>query len=173
MRHFVSSNSRLPVAPIREPNLRLVSGYRAPDSASTRALEESAKTAVIACLSTRSSDNSELLYKAAAAARASDGEFYAVMADSWRTRFGSVQVRRLIDSAILASYLGAKIVWLESSDTVGELLKFARQSRVGRIFVLRSRPAFFSRLFGRTVYSGLLSRAKGIRIDVVRFEHGH
>jgi len=127
----------------------------------------------MACLSARSSGNSELLHKAAAAARAGGGEFYAVIADSPHTRFGSFQVHTLIDNAVLASHLGAKIVWLESSDTVGELLKFAQLSRVGRIFVLRSRPAFFSLLFGRTVYSGLLSRAKGIRIDVVRFEHGH
>jgi K+-sensing histidine kinase KdpD len=173
MVRLLSSSRQLPVASVREPNLRLVSGNRAPDFASTRALEESAKTAVMACLSSRSSDNSELLRKAAAAARDGGGEFYAVMADSPSTRFGRVLVRRLIDNAILASELGAKIVRLESSDTVGELLKFARQSHVGRIFVLRSRPAPVHRLFGRTVYSGLLRRAEGIRVDVVGFEHGH
>ena len=94
------------------------------------------------------------------------------------TRYASgrtlgLRVRTLIDDAILATHLGAKIVWLDSSDLVGELLQFARQSRVGRIFVTRNRPAPFSRLFGRTVYSKLLSGGEGFRIDVVGFQHGN
>jgi len=53
------------------------------------------------------------------------------------------------------------------------LLHFARQSRIGRIFVKRDRPASFSRLFGRTVYSDLLNRAESFRIDVVGVERGN
>jgi len=127
----------------------------------------------MACLTARSSGNSELLRKASEAARENDGEFYAVLVDSPRNRVRNARVRTLIDDAILASYLGAKIVWLESSDVVAELLHFARQSRIVRIFVKRDRPASFSRLFGRTVYSGLLNRAEGFRIDVVGFERGN
>jgi K+-sensing histidine kinase KdpD len=63
-------------------------------------------------------------------------------------------------------------VRLESSDVVGELLQLARQSNVGRIFITRSRPAPFSRLFGRSVYSNLLVRGKGFSIDVVGFKRG-
>ena len=123
------------------------------------------------CLTTRSTGNSELVRKASAAARENDGEFYAILADLPRKGFGKARVRTLIDDAILASYLGAKIIWLESSDLVGELLQFARKSGIGRIFVARNRPTHFPNLFGRTVCSELLSRARGFRIDVVGFEH--
>jgi len=111
------------------------------------------------------------LLKASAAARERGGEFYGVLVDSPQIRVGTMQVRTLVDDAILASYLGAKIVWLESSDTVGELLKFALQTRIGRIFVLRSRPSIFSRLFGHTFYPDLLNRSEGCRINVVGLGH--
>ena len=160
MAAIIQSGSRSRTDLIAQPNLRLV----AKDS-SLRA-----KTAVIACLTASSSGNSELLRKASAAARENDGEFYAVLADPPRNRFGNARVRTLIDDAVFASYLGAKIISLETSDVVGELLQFARRSGIGRIFVARNRPAPFSRLFGRTVYSELLSRAQDFRIDVVGFE---
>ena len=159
----IQSRSHSRADSIAQPNLRLV----------TTDQSHREKPAVMACLTGRSSANSKLLRKAAAAARENDGEFYAVLADSPRTRFGKGRVRMLIDDAILASYLGAKVTWLESSDVVGELLQFARESDVGRIFVARSRPAPLSRLFGRTVCSELLSRARGLRIDVVGFESGN
>jgi K+-sensing histidine kinase KdpD len=128
---------------------------------------------VIACLSANGSGNGELLRRASAAAREQTGQFYAVFVDSARTRFGNADVQALMEDAILASYLGARIIWLKSSDVVGELLRFASQSRVGRVFVTRNRPALFPRLFGRAVYSDLLSRANGLRIDVVGFERGN
>ena len=155
----IPSTSHSPTDSIAQPNLRLV----------TNDPSHRAKTAVIACLTSHSSGHSELLRKASAAARENGGEFYAVLADSPRSRFGNARVRTLIDDAILATYLGAKIIWLESSDIVGELLKFARQSGIGRIFVARNRPTLLSQLFGRTVCSELLSRARGLRIDVVGF----
>ena len=127
----------------------------------------------MACLSAPGSSDGELLHKASAAARELEGQFYAVFVDSPRARFGKAEVQALIDDTILASYLGARIVWLESSDVVGELLRFARQSRVGRVFVTRNRPALFPRLFGRAVYPDLLNRAEGFRIDVVGFERGN
>ncbi len=157
---------------IRQPKLRLIASRRS-HLEIARTSEQLPRTAVIACLTARTSGNSELLRKASAAARERDGAFYAVLVDSPRTRFGKAQLRPLIDDAILASYLGARIVWLESSDVVGELLQFARQSRIGRIFVARNRSTPFSRLFGRTVCSDLLNRAKGFRIDVVGFERGN
>ncbi len=134
---------------------------------------ESPKTAVMACLTARGSGNSELLRKASMAAREHGAEFYAVIANSPHTRFGKAQVRELIDDIILASYFGAKIVRLESPDVVGELLQLAPQSNVDRIFIARSRPAPFSRLFGRSVYSDLLVRGKGFSIDVVGFKRGN
>lgn len=173
MGRFVSSSSRLPFDSIREPNLRLVSRDRVPALVSTRVSEESAKTAVMACLSARSFGNREMLLKASAAARKHGGEFYAALIDSPHTRFGTAQGRTLIDDAILAGSLGAKIVRLDSYDIVGELLNFARHSHIGRIFVARNRLASFPRLLARTVYSDLLSRAEGIRIDVVGFERGN
>ena len=101
-----------------------------------------------------------------------DGEFYAVLIDSPRTRFGKAQVRILIEDAILARSLGAKIVWFDTSDLVGELLQFAQKARIGKIFVCRGRQTLFSGLSRRTVYRDLLRRTKDIRIDVVGFEHG-
>jgi K+-sensing histidine kinase KdpD len=172
MAGIIPSRSHSRANSIGQPNPRLIASDRS-HLAIVRSSEQSPKTAVIACLTARASGNSELLHKASAAARERDGEFYAALVDSPRTRFGKAQLRTLIDDAILASYLGARIVWLESSDVVGELLQFARQYRIGRIFVARSRPAPFSRLFGRTVCSDLLSRAKGFRIDVVGFDRGN
>ena len=127
----------------------------------------------MACLVAGNSGNTELLRKASEAAREHNGALYAVVVDSHRARFDKGQVRQLVDDAAFSGDLGAKIVWLDSSDAVGELLKFARQFRIGRIFVTRSRPGVFSRLFGRAIYSELLSRAEGFRVDVVGFERGN
>ena len=118
---------------IRQPNLRLVPR----DSIQSISSDQSTRTAVMACLVAGNSGNTELLRKASAAAREHNGELYAVVVDSHRTRFDKEQVRRLVDDAAFSSDLGAKIVWLDSSDVVGELLQFARQFRIGRIFVTR------------------------------------
>jgi K+-sensing histidine kinase KdpD len=163
MAAIVPFRSRSRTDSIAQPNLWLVT-----DDPNHRA-----ETAVMACLTASSSGNSELLRKAAVAARENHGEFYAVLVDSPRHRFGNARVRTVIDDAVLSSYLGAKIILLESSDVVGELLQLARQSGIGRIFVARSQPARLSRLLGRTVCSELLSRAKGLRIEVVGFERGN
>ena len=133
----------------------------------------SPKTGVIACLTARSSSNADLLRKAQRAARENDGEFYAVLIDSPRSRLGKVRADALLDDVILASYFGAKIVWFKSSDAVGELIQFARKTQAGRVFVSRSQPHPFFRPFGRTVYSELLNRAEGLRIDVVGFDRAN
>jgi K+-sensing histidine kinase KdpD len=171
MAAIIPSRSSSKTDSIARPKLRLVTSD--PCNRAIDLPDSSPKTAVMACLNASSSGNSEVLRKASAAARENDGEFYAVLADPPRMGFGNARVRTLIDDAILASYLGAKIIWLESSDEVGELLQFARQSGICRIFVARTRPAPLSKLFGRTVCSELLNRARGFRIDVVGFEHGN
>jgi K+-sensing histidine kinase KdpD len=169
MASIIPSKSPLRADSFSRPNLRLVANEKGM-RAIARTEKQLERTAVMACLSARGSNNGELLRKASAAAREHDGELYAVFVDSPRTRFGNAEVQALIEDAILASYLGAKIVWLESSDMVGALLRFASQSGIGRVFVTRNRPALFARLFGRAVYPGLLNRANGLRIDVVGFE---
>jgi K+-sensing histidine kinase KdpD len=126
----------------------------------------------MACLSASSSRNGEMLRKAQAASRVDGGKFYAVVVDSPWALSGKPGVRRLLDAAVLAKRLGAKIMWLESSDAAGALLQFARQAGVGRVFVTRKRPTLFSRWFGRSVYSDLLRRGKDLRIDVIGFERG-
>jgi K+-sensing histidine kinase KdpD len=165
MSAITSSSSHSPAVSIRQPNLRLVP--RDP------IIDLSTRSAVMACLVAGNSGNAELLRKASEAAREHNGELYAVLVDSHRTRFHKVQIRGLIDDAVCAKDLGAKIVWLDSSDVVGELLQAARQFRIGRIFVTRNRPTLSSRLFGRAVYSDLLNRAEGFRVDVVGFERGN
>ncbi len=171
MAGIIPSGSPLRTDSIAKPHLRLIGGDRI--QAIGRTPDESAKTAVMACLVARSSGNSELLRKASDAAREHGREFYAVIVDSPHTRFGKAEVRALIEDLILASFFDAKIVRLESSDMVGALLRFARQCNVGRIFVTRSGPTPFFRLFGRSVYSGLLARGKGLSIDVVGFKRGN
>ena len=166
MANVIASRSRSLIDSIGQPNLRLVK------SDPGRVLDlpaQSPKTAAMACITAGSVGNGELLRKASVAARESSGEFYAVLIGSPRGRLRTAGVRALIDDSILASYLGARIIWLESSDVVGELLRFAQQSDIGRIFVARNRPTRFSRLFGRTICSELLSRARNFRIDVVGF----
>jgi K+-sensing histidine kinase KdpD len=165
MASIISSSPRLRDYPTVQPNLRLVAG-----GTPARSSLESAKSAVMACLTATGSGNGELLRKAQSAALESGGEFYAVLIDPPRMLFGKAQLRALIDDAILAGYLGARIVWLESSDVVGEVLQLAHQSGVGRIFVSRNEPARFFRPLARSVYSDLLSRAENIRIDVAGFE---
>jgi K+-sensing histidine kinase KdpD len=172
MASIIPSKSLLRADSFSQPNLRLVANEKR-ILATARTEKQLPRTAVMACLSARGSSNGELLRRASAAAREQHGQFYAVFVDSARTRFGNADVQALIEDAILASYLGARIVWLKSSDVVGDLLRFASQSRVGRVFVARNRPALFPRLFGRAVYPGLLNRAEGFRIDVVGFERGN
>src|SRR5271170_5242599 len=105
MSAITSSSSR--AVSIRQPNLRLVPRDQIIDS--------STRTAVMACLVAGNSGNAELLRKASAAAREHNGELYAVLDDSHRTRFDKEQVRGLVDDAVLGKDLGAKIVWLDSS----------------------------------------------------------
>jgi len=173
MSAITSSSSPTRAVPLRQPNLRLVPREPIIDPSIYRSSEKSTGTAVMACLVAGNSGNAELLRKASEAACEHNGELYAVVLDSHRTRFDKAQVHGLVDDAILGNELGAKIVWLDSSDVVGELLQVARQFRIGRIFVTRSRPGMFSRLFGRAVYSDLLTRAEGFRVDVVGFERGN
>jgi K+-sensing histidine kinase KdpD len=132
---------------------------------------QSPKTSVIACLTARGSSNGELLRKAHMAACERSGKLYAVFVDSPRARFARAQVRTLVDDAILADRLGAKIIWLESSDSAGGLLQLARQSHVGRVFISRGRSPLFP-WFKRDVYSDLLRRSEGLRIDVVGLRGG-
>jgi len=174
MGSVISFRSHLRADSIAQPNLRMV-GLEAVNNRQVplQIPAESPKTAVMACLSAEGAGNTDLLHKAHSAALENGGEFYAVLLDPRRARFATAQVRKLVDDAILASYLGAKIIWLESSDVVGEMLQLARQSRVGRIFVARNHPARFFWPFGRTVYSDLLSRGEDVRIDVVGFERGN
>ena len=153
------------------PRLRLIVGD--PNHRTTApACDQSPKSAVLACLTARGSGNRELLRRASAAAREHNGEFYAVVVSS-RTRVGKMQLRSLVDDAVLASRLGAKILWLDSPDAVGGMMQLANQFRIGRVFVPRQRTTPLSWLFPRTLYSGLLSRAKGIRIDVVGLGRGN
>jgi K+-sensing histidine kinase KdpD len=170
MSAITSSISHSPAVSIRQPNLRLVPRDAISHPSIYRVSEESTRTAVMACLVAGNSGNAELLRKASPAAREHNGELYAVVVDSHRTRFDKMLVRRLVEDVALGKDLGAKIVWLDSSDVVGELLQVARQFRIGRILITRNRPTWFSRLSGRAVYSDLLSRAEGFRVDVVGFE---
>src|SRR5271168_2789657 len=116
MSAITSSSSR--AVPIRQTNLRLVPRDSIIDPSIYRSSEKSPRTAVMACLVAGNSGNAGLLRKASAA-REHNSDLYAVVVDSHRTRFDKEQVRGLVDDAILGNELGAKIVWLDSSDVVG------------------------------------------------------
>jgi K+-sensing histidine kinase KdpD len=152
----------------RPSPLRIANDYVDRRALPTRTPAESPKTTIIACVDPHSSCNADLLRKAQLAARENGGEFYAALLESPRSRFGKVMASAL-DDVILASYFGAKIVWLKSPDAVGELMQLARKTQAGRVFVSRSQPRPFLRSFGRSVYSELLNRGEGFRIDVVGF----
>ena len=163
---FISTSSSRADS-IGHPRLRLVTGDAA-HRTTTPVLEQSPKTGVLACL-TADTNNGEVLRKASTATRERNGEFYAAIF-SPRGRLGKMELRSLVDDAVLASRLGAKILWLDSPDEVGGLLQLANRFRIGRIFVRRQRPTFRYWPFGRTLYSSLLKRADGIHVDVVGFE---
>jgi K+-sensing histidine kinase KdpD len=174
MSGIISSGAWLEAKSIARPSLRLVDSDQISQiRAIVRTPDESRKAAVMSCLGAGSSGNSELLRKASAAPHKNGGQLYAVIVDSPHARLGKAQFRALIVDLFLASSLGAKVVRLESSDVLGALLRFARQCHVGRIFVMRERPAPLSRLFGPALYSCLLARGKCISIDVVGFESGN
>ena len=140
MAGIITSRSRLCAGTTGHRNLRLVASDCGSPLAIAGTSEQSPKTAVMACLTARSSRSNELLRRASAAAREDNGEFYALMVNS-RTRFGKVELRSLVNDAVFASHLGAKMLWLDSPDVVGSLLRLAHQLRVGRIFVVRNRPS--------------------------------
>jgi K+-sensing histidine kinase KdpD len=166
----ITSGSSSQLDSIGRPGLRLVAN-RLAHLATVPVCDNSPKTAVLACI-TPGSLNRELLRKASIAARDQNGELYAAIV-SPLTRFAKTELRALVDDAVFATQLRAKILWLDSPDEVAELLQLANQFRIGRIFVLRQRATRWSWPFGGTLCSGLLSRAKRIRVDVVGFERGN
>src|SRR5271165_4559237 len=108
MSAITSSSSNSPAVSVRQPNLRLVPRDPIVDPSIYRSSEKSPRAAVMACLVAGNSGNTELLRKASAAAREHNGELYAVLLDSQRTRFDREQVRGLINDAVLGKDLGAK-----------------------------------------------------------------
>src|ERR1700683_147574 len=123
--------------PVR-PELRLVENRTNRLEAPIGTPGQSSKSAVIACLTAGSSSNGDLLRKARRAARENNGELYAVLVDSPRTSFGRVQAGTLLDDVILASYLGAKIVWLKSSDVISELTGSGGHCGAARSLLVRN-----------------------------------
>jgi K+-sensing histidine kinase KdpD len=125
---------------------------------------------VIAYLAATESGNEAVLRKAQLAAQKLGGRFFAVHVGSIRDRLCKRQVRALADDIVLAGVLGAKFVWLESSDPTGELLAFACRARVARILVPRAEPAHTLSMFRSSIHHDLMKRGQGLRIDVVGFE---
>ncbi|MDX9862982.1 MAG: DUF4118 domain-containing protein, partial [Rhodospirillales bacterium] len=75
---------------------------------------------------------------------------------------------RLVHAMRLGERWGAEIVTLTAQgDVADEILGFAERRRATRILVGRSRSRYLSRIFGHTVDSKLLRKAKNIEVTVV------
>jgi len=163
----IFQNSQLIDAPSTlRPTLRLVRRERQQNQIPRERPVARKGAAVMAYLGPQKNGSQRLLRKAKEAARESGGDFIAVYVDTPRIFHGVPNARALIDDLILAGALGARIVWLESSDPAAELLKLAAKCGVSRIFVARSEPS----LLRSSVYEELLQRGEGFSIDVVGFE---
>ncbi|MGH7906045.1 MAG: histidine kinase [Candidatus Binataceae bacterium] len=128
---------------------------------------------VMVCLSSNPQGGGELLRKAARTAAFLNADWYAVHveipAESVR-KISTANFRVLLDNINLAADLGADVVWLKSPDVVQALTEFAREKKVSRIVVGRTRPTLWNRVLGRSLIKRLLSEARDFDIEVVARE---
>ncbi|MGO9061353.1 MAG: hypothetical protein ACLQU2_28835 [Candidatus Binataceae bacterium] len=127
---------------------------------------------VMVCLSSNASGAEILLRKASKAATELDADWYAVHVDTWvgdKTAAPDGAFRALLDSVVLAADLGAEAVWLKAPDITEALLAFARDARVRRIIVGRSRHGLGARLRHRSVTADLIAQGREFEIEVVGF----
>ena len=145
------------------PRVRTRSPVAAPQERAAPSRED-----VIACLSSNRFENEHLLREARDAANESNGQLYAVYLSRRWLGVGGGRFCPAVGRVGLEILLNAKVANLQCRDIVGAVLDFARRTKASRIFVYRSRPSFIDR-FRRSLYSDLLYRADGLRVDVVGF----
>jgi two-component system sensor histidine kinase KdpD len=134
--------------------------------------DETVPDQIMACLSSSSANNAHLLRYASRLAGQLNRKWYAVYVQTPAEDPTTIDVtvqRALSDVLTLANQLGAMVFTFRGQDVVDTILKFAREYRVGRIVMGRSRPLpLWKRMLGQqTVVSRLLEKASGFSVTVV------
>jgi two-component system sensor histidine kinase KdpD len=73
----------------------------------------------------------------------------------------------LLENVNLASDLGAEVVWLKSPGVLQAMLDFARDKRITKIIVGRTRPRLVNRLLGRSLTNELIAKARDFDIEIL------
>jgi two-component system, OmpR family, sensor histidine kinase KdpD len=84
-------------------------------------------------------------------------------------KISTADFRALLDNINLATDLDAELVWLKSSDIAGAIIDFAREKRISRIILRRSRPSFWGELYRHSVAERLF-HARDFDVEFVSDE---
>jgi two-component system sensor histidine kinase KdpD len=125
---------------------------------------------LMVCLSSNPDGSDQLLRKAARSADRLNADWYAVhieTPDESVQKISTADFRALLDNINLAADLGAETVWLKANEVVTALIEFAREHRVTRIVIGRTRPNWWNRLLRRSITRQLISAASDFDIELV------
>lgn len=125
---------------------------------------------VMVCLSSNSQGSEDLLRKAARTAAQLNADWYAVHVETPPEsvqKISTADFRALLDNINLAADMGAEVVWLKSPEVVKALLDFARERKITRMVMGRTRPTLWNRLLRRSVTARLLAAGRDFDIEVV------
>jgi two-component system sensor histidine kinase KdpD len=125
---------------------------------------------IMVCLSTNPHGGGELLRKASREAGQLNAEWFAVHVETPSESIQKVSTtdfRVLLENVNLASDLGAEVVWLKSPEVLQAMLDFARDKRITKIIVGRTRPRLVSRLLGKSLTHELIAKARDFDIEVL------
>jgi two-component system, OmpR family, sensor histidine kinase KdpD len=124
---------------------------------------------VMLCLSANPHGGEELLRKASREAGQLNADWYVVHVETpaeSMQKISTADFRILLDNINLASDLGAEVVWLKSADVVQATLDFAREKRITKILIGRTRPRWWT-LPGRSIADRLINHAPDFDVEVV------
>ena len=125
---------------------------------------------LMVCLSSNPDGSDQLLRKAARSADRLNADWYAVHVetpDESVQKISTADFRALLDNINLAADLGAETVWLKANDVVAALIEFAREHRVARMVIGRTRPSWWNRLLRRSISRQLISAASDFDVELV------
>ncbi|MGH7932311.1 MAG: universal stress protein [Candidatus Binataceae bacterium] len=129
---------------------------------------------IMVCLSSNPAGREELLRKAARSAARMNADWYAVHVETPAEslqKISTADFRALLDNISLASDLGAETVWLKSVDVVRALLDFAREHKITRIIVGRTRPTLMNRLLRRSMAARIIAAASDFDVELAGQEY--
>jgi two-component system, OmpR family, sensor histidine kinase KdpD len=134
--------------------------------------EEIVPDQIMVCLSASGANNAHLLRYASRLAGQLNRKWYAVYVQTPAedpTSIDATVQRSLSDVLTLANQLGAMVFTFRGQDVVDTILRFAREYRVGRIVMGRSRRLpLWKRMLGyQTIVARLLEKSGGTSVTVV------